>query len=201
MVALTVRTPHSGVGRTHGHMMGRTQAESGATSAPVRPRGAHPHHSQEQMCGHARRGRQGSCLNTCVQTVRHSEPLALRRAGVSPADGFPAEFPDPWARPAGGFLEGQPSALVTLLPGYISHSEKGIFFLFQQWLDFISLSKLLSTYCSIFARVLPVFIFSQSLPLTFVLTYYILGPDPPLHLLNRGNCCKIDLSWPFRILT
>lgn len=142
MVALAVRTPHSRVGRTYGQpVRERTQAESGATSAPVRPLGAHPHPSQEQMCGHARRGKQGSRRNACVQTVRHSEPPALRRAGVSPADCFPAEFPDPRASPAGGFLEGQPSALVTLLPGYISHSENGFFFLFQQWLDFISLSK------------------------------------------------------------
>ena len=72
-----------------------------------------------------------SRLNTRIQTGRHSEPPALRRAGVRPADGFPAELPDPWARPAGGFLEGQPSPLLTLLHGYISHSEKEIFSFFS----------------------------------------------------------------------
>ena len=118
------------------------------------------------MCGPTRRGKR-----VPPEHVRPDSPGTVRpqRSGELMPAQRTASWPSsqtPWASPAGRFLEGQPSALFTLLHGHISHSEKGIFFLFQQRLDFISLSKFLCTYCSISSRILPVFTFIVSLSLS-----------------------------------
>ena len=162
LVTLTVRTSHRGEGRTHGQpVRERTQAESGATSAPMRAtRSTPPPLTRANVRPRSER-KTGPAWTRVSRQSRHSEPPALRRADTSPADCFLAEFPDALGQPCR-----QVPGRTAVCPVHSSAWAGFSFwerdsFLFQQRSDFISLSKLLCTHCGISSGVCQ-FVLSQS---------------------------------------
>lgn len=134
LVTLTVRTSHRGEGRTHGQpVRERTQAESGATSAPMRAtRSTPPPLTRANVRPRSERKTGVPPEHVCpdnpgtVSPQHSGELIPAQRTASWPSS------QTPWASPAGRFLEGQLSALFTLVHGQVSHSEKGILSFFSR---------------------------------------------------------------------